>query len=138
MHVAAKAVQLGDGYVAPEFSCGGQGGFELRPAVQRVRALPGFDLHKLPGNVEALCVGEVAQGLPLGLNPQTGASLLGSRNSDIRDKRFVGHAPRSLHKVCIGTIWAIRFWTTHVLESQGFWFPWARMQSSVSDPPGSS
>jgi hypothetical protein len=36
VNVAAEPVELGDGYVAPEFPCGGQGGLELRAAVQSV------------------------------------------------------------------------------------------------------
>jgi len=70
MNIAAEAVQLGDGDVAPLFSCGGQCGLKLGPAVQRIRAYPGLYLDELTGQLKSLSAGKVAKGCPLGLDAQ--------------------------------------------------------------------
>src|SRR5258706_15557420 len=91
MDVAAKPVQLRDGYVTPLFPCGRQRGLELRPAVHRVRALAGLHLDELSDDLEALCLGEVVQGSPLGLNAQARAALLRRRNPDVRNDLSISH-----------------------------------------------
>jgi hypothetical protein len=67
MDVAAKAVQLGDGYVAALFSCSGQGGLELRPTLHCVCTLTRFHFNVFVGNLETLCMRKVTKGLPLRL-----------------------------------------------------------------------
>jgi hypothetical protein len=68
VYVTAEPVQFGDRHVAPEFPCGGQGGLELRAAVQSVGALACLHLDELPRDGEALCLGEIHQSMPLGLD----------------------------------------------------------------------
>ena len=67
MHVAAEAIQLGDGDVASLFPRCSQCGPELRSAVEGIRALARFDFYKLAGDLETFSLGKMAEGLPLGL-----------------------------------------------------------------------
>ena len=75
MHVAAEAIQLGDGDVASLFPRCSQCGPELRSAVEGIRALARFDFYKLAGDLETFSLGKVAEGLPLGLDTQSRAAL---------------------------------------------------------------
>ena len=84
--VAAKTIQFGDRYLTPLFPPGGQSHLQLRPAINRVRTLPGLHLNELAVDLEPLCLGELAQGNPLGLNAQTRSALLRRRNQNVRDE----------------------------------------------------
>jgi len=42
---------------------------------KRVRALPCFDLNELAGNLEALCLRELREGVALRLNAEPGTAL---------------------------------------------------------------
>jgi hypothetical protein len=68
VNVAAEAVELRHGHVAPKLPRGGQGGLELRTAIQGVRAFPSFYLDELSGDGEAFGLSEVGECAPLGLN----------------------------------------------------------------------
>ena len=68
MYVTTEAIKLRYGYVTPELPCGGQGGLELRTAVERIRALARLHLHELPLDGEALTMGELRKCPPLSLD----------------------------------------------------------------------
>jgi hypothetical protein len=70
VNVAAETVQLGDGHMALELPCSRQGRLELWSALQRVRALAGFNIHKLAGNFETLSPSELGQCVALRFNAQ--------------------------------------------------------------------
>jgi hypothetical protein len=63
-------VQLGNGHVTFEFPSGCQSGLELQAALQRVGALPCFDLHKLAGDLKVLGLRELSERVVLGLQPR--------------------------------------------------------------------
>jgi hypothetical protein len=90
VHIAAKAVQFRHRDVTPEFPSSGEGGFKLGTAVQRVGAFASLYLDKLPGHGEALGLCEVLKRLPLGLDAQTRAPLLGRGYANVGDQGTVG------------------------------------------------
>jgi len=75
MYIAAETIELR--YQHRAFGparCGERIG-EFRPAVQGVGALAGLDLRALGDDLDALDLGEAADGFLLGLDPQPGAAL---------------------------------------------------------------
>jgi len=91
MDVAAKAVQFRDGYLTAPFPCGCQSRLQLGPAMHRVRALASLHLNELAVDLKPLCLGELAQGSPLGLNAQARSALLRGRNPNVCDDCLVCH-----------------------------------------------
>jgi hypothetical protein len=76
MHLPRQPVELGDSDRAgPSVAAGfGQGGGELRAAIERVRALARLDLNMLGDELEPLGLGESGDGSPLGINAEPGAA----------------------------------------------------------------
>ena len=60
-------------------------GLELRATLERIRALAGFDLDELGGDLEPLGPGEPGDGGALRLDPETRAALLRTGNAQISD-----------------------------------------------------
>ena len=65
VHVAAEAVQLGHGDIALEPLGSSQGGFELRSAVERIRALACLYLNELADQLKTLGLGKLLERPPL-------------------------------------------------------------------------
>src|SRR5271166_583807 len=90
--IAAEPIELGDGdwteFPMPA-SCG-QGGGELRAAIERVRALARLDLDMLGDDLKVLGLGEAGDGGALGVNAEPRAALLASANPVVSDQRL-GH-----------------------------------------------
>ena len=86
--IARQAVQLGNDHAALRgFGCG-QGGGELRPAIERVGAFAGLGFDELPDQDHALGFGEVLDGRPLGFNSETRTLLPEGRDSQVGNRFF--------------------------------------------------
>ena len=88
MHVAREAVELGDrdrGFQRPRLRKRRR---QLRPAVERVASLAGFDLDEFGGDFVIRVLGEPGQRFALRLNAETRAALLACADPDVSDDRF--------------------------------------------------
>ena len=74
-HVTGEAVQLGHDDRTLRLASRGEGGCQLRSAVESVRALAGLDLCKLLQDGDALGFGETSDRCSLRLYAQPGSSL---------------------------------------------------------------
>ena len=81
--IAGEAVQLRDQDAAFRGLGGGQRGCELRPAIERVRALAGFGLDVLGDDRDVLGFGEAGDRRALRLDPEPRALLLPSRDTKV-------------------------------------------------------
>jgi len=92
MNVTRQPVEFGDGDRRPlaVMASFGQGGGELRAAIENVRALASLDLDMLGDDLEPLGLGEAGDGGPLSVNAEAAATLVARRNSKIGDDRL-GH-----------------------------------------------
>ena len=66
---------------------------KLRPALQGVAALAGFDLHKFSDHLAALRGGKPGDGFALGFDAQAALALLACRNPKVADN--LPHGARS-------------------------------------------
>src|SRR5262249_57324620 len=78
--VAAKPIELGDDDGAAPLARRGQGGGQLRPALERVGPLAGFHLNELLSELVALGLGESLDRRFLRLEPEAGAALPARRD----------------------------------------------------------
>ena len=92
MNVTREPVELGDGDRARlSVAAGaGQGGGELRAAVERVGALARLDLSELGGDLEALGLGEAGDGGALSVNAKPRAALLAGADPEIAPSAACG------------------------------------------------
>ena len=77
VNIAAEAVKLGDGDVALEFLRSSESSLELRATVESIRALASLDFYELQNQLQALSFRKLGKRLPLGLDAEPRASLLG-------------------------------------------------------------
>ena len=85
MDVTGEPVQLGDddrAFAAPRLI---EGGAQLRPQIEGVRALARLDLDILADELEAFVRGEAPDHLPLRLQAEAGLTLSVSRDAQIGD-----------------------------------------------------
>ena len=66
----------------------GEGGGELRAAIERVASLARLDLDEFGDDLEALGLGESGDGDVLRLKPEPRTALLASADPAIGDQRF--------------------------------------------------
>ena len=85
--VAGQPIELGDDDGATSSLCSCQGCRELRPALQRIGALAGFDLDELVSDGETLALAELGDGTTLRFQAQAGASLPSGRHANVTDCR---------------------------------------------------
>ena len=92
MHISAQPIQLGDRTLAPLGL--GQGGGELRPAIERVGTLAGLDLGELGGDRVALAAGKMRIRRALGLEAKAASALFLGGNANVNwPGGFYGRAP---------------------------------------------
>ena len=82
-----EPIELGDGNGRLALPAGlGQGGGELRAAVERVGALARLDLSEFGGDLETLSLGKAGDGGALGVEPEPRAALLASADPVVGDE----------------------------------------------------
>ena len=90
VNVTGQAVELRDDNRGLELPGGGQGGGELRPAIERVGALARLDLAEGLGQGVAFGLGKAGERGLLRFEAEAGASLAGGRNAGVGDGGFHG------------------------------------------------
>ena len=98
--VAGEAIELGDDDRTLAATRGGEGGGELRPPVERIRALAALCLDKLGREGEAFGVGEAANCFLLGLDSEAGAPLPFGGDPVVGDGRL--HDQTAYHRLPFG------------------------------------
>jgi hypothetical protein len=90
VHVTRQSVELGDDDRArlPVAASLGEGGGELRAAIEGVRTFARLDLGELPKDPEPLGLGEPGDGGALGVKAETRPALLASADPVVGDERL--------------------------------------------------
>src|SRR5262249_38806363 len=89
-HVAGKPVQLCDDHGLLRLPGLRQCRVELRPALQCIAAFARLHFNKLPSEQEAFGITEARNGFTLGLDTQSGLTLLACADTDIPNQ--TGHS----------------------------------------------
>jgi hypothetical protein len=82
------------GVPLPNFLAACSARAELRPALERVGPLAGFDLDQLGPDLETVRGGEGLNRLPLRLDPQPVPALLRRAHPQVRHRRLHRRSPR--------------------------------------------
>lgn len=70
-YVARQSIELGNNHRAFGLTCKRKCGCQLRPAIQSIRALAGFDFRELLDDANPLGLGEVSNSSTLRLDAKT-------------------------------------------------------------------
>ena len=98
--VARQPIELRHDHRTLGATCGGEGGGQLWPAVERVRALAALCLNELGCEGEPFRFGETPDRLPLGIDPEAGAPLPFGRDPVVSNGRL--HDQTAYHRLPFG------------------------------------